>query len=111
MPRNNLADEVPLRASPGKCDHAAAGENFGNADQSGLINGRHVREVQEGGIKTSMLEGFPIDAIERIEVVKVRDRSCTDRRRSPVSSTSSPSRPIAPVSRWASPSGPWDTEA
>jgi outer membrane receptor for ferrienterochelin and colicins len=35
-----------------------------------LINGRPVREVQEGGIKTAMLEAFPIDAIERIEVVK-----------------------------------------
>jgi outer membrane receptor for ferrienterochelin and colicins len=35
-----------------------------------LINGRPVREVQEGGIKTSILEAFPIDAIERIEVVK-----------------------------------------
>ena len=35
-----------------------------------LINGRPVREVQEGGIKTPMLEAFPIDAIERIEVVK-----------------------------------------
>ena len=35
-----------------------------------LINGRPVREVQEGGIKTSLLEAFPIDAIERIEVVK-----------------------------------------
>ena len=35
-----------------------------------LLNGRPVREVQEGGIKTAVLEGFPIDAIERIEVVK-----------------------------------------
>jgi outer membrane receptor for ferrienterochelin and colicins len=35
-----------------------------------LLNGRPVREVQEGGIKTAILEGFPIDAIERIEVVK-----------------------------------------
>ena len=35
-----------------------------------LINGRPVREVQEGGIKTAMLEAFPVDAIERIEVVK-----------------------------------------
>jgi outer membrane receptor for ferrienterochelin and colicins len=35
-----------------------------------LINGRPVREVQEGGIKTAMLEAFPIDAIDRIEIVK-----------------------------------------
>ena len=35
-----------------------------------LINGRPVREVQEGGIKTAMLEAFPIDAIDRIEVIK-----------------------------------------
>lgn len=35
-----------------------------------LINGRPVREVQKGGIKTPILEAFPIDAIERIEVVK-----------------------------------------
>ena len=35
-----------------------------------LINGRPVREVQEGGIKTPLLEAFPLEAIERIEVVK-----------------------------------------
>jgi outer membrane receptor protein involved in Fe transport len=35
-----------------------------------LINGRPVREVLEGGIKSEMLESFPIDVIERIEVVK-----------------------------------------
>ena len=35
-----------------------------------LINGRPVREVQEGGIKTAILQAFPIDAIDRIEVVK-----------------------------------------
>jgi len=35
-----------------------------------LINGRPVREVLEGGIKSEMLESFPVDAIERIEVVK-----------------------------------------
>ncbi len=35
-----------------------------------LINGRPVREVQEGGIKSAVLEAFPIDAVERIEVVK-----------------------------------------
>jgi outer membrane receptor protein involved in Fe transport len=35
-----------------------------------LINGRPVREVLEGGIKSEFLESFPIDVIERIEVVK-----------------------------------------
>jgi outer membrane receptor protein involved in Fe transport len=35
-----------------------------------LINGRPVREVLEGGIKSEMLESFPVDVIERIEVVK-----------------------------------------
>ena len=35
-----------------------------------LINGRPVREVQEGGIKIEMLETFPVGVIERIEVVK-----------------------------------------
>ena len=35
-----------------------------------LINGRPVREQLEGGIKSEMLESFPIDVIERIEVVK-----------------------------------------
>ena len=35
-----------------------------------LINGRPVREQLEGGIKSEVLESFPIDVIERIEVVK-----------------------------------------
>ena len=35
-----------------------------------LINGRPVREQLEGGIKSEVLESFPIDVIERIEVIK-----------------------------------------
>ncbi|MDH7599651.1 MAG: TonB-dependent receptor [Sedimentisphaerales bacterium] len=35
-----------------------------------LINGRPVREVQEGGIKSEILETFPVEIIERIEVIK-----------------------------------------
>ena len=35
-----------------------------------LINGRPVREVLEGGIKSEMYESFPVNAIERIEVIK-----------------------------------------
>jgi outer membrane receptor for ferrienterochelin and colicins len=35
-----------------------------------LINGRPVREVQEGGIKSEVIETFPVDIIDRIEVVK-----------------------------------------
>jgi outer membrane receptor for ferrienterochelin and colicin len=35
-----------------------------------LINGRPLREVLEGGIKSEMLETFPVGAIQRIEVVK-----------------------------------------
>jgi outer membrane receptor for ferrienterochelin and colicins len=35
-----------------------------------LINGRPVREVQEGGIKSDIYETFPVDTIDHIEVVK-----------------------------------------
>ena len=35
-----------------------------------LINGRPVREVMEGGISTDLLESFPVNALERIEVIK-----------------------------------------
>lgn len=35
-----------------------------------LINGRPIREVQEGGIKSEILETFPVHIIERIEVIK-----------------------------------------
>ncbi|MEZ5402282.1 MAG: TonB-dependent receptor [Bryobacteraceae bacterium] len=35
-----------------------------------LINGRPVREVLEGGVMTDLLESFPVEALERIEVVK-----------------------------------------
>ncbi len=35
-----------------------------------LINGRPTREVLEGGISTDLLESFPVNALERIEVVK-----------------------------------------
>ncbi len=35
-----------------------------------LVNGRPVREILEGGVSSEMFESFPIDIIERIEVVK-----------------------------------------
>lgn len=35
-----------------------------------LINGRPVREVQEGGVSSDILETFPVNIIERIEVIK-----------------------------------------
>jgi outer membrane receptor for ferrienterochelin and colicins len=35
-----------------------------------LINGRPVREVLEGGIKSEILEAFPVNIIERIEVIR-----------------------------------------
>ena len=35
-----------------------------------LINGRPAREVQEGGISSDILETFPVNIIERIEVIK-----------------------------------------
>jgi outer membrane receptor for ferrienterochelin and colicins len=35
-----------------------------------LINGRPAREVLEGGIKSEMLESFPVNIIERIEVIR-----------------------------------------
>ena len=35
-----------------------------------LINGRPVREVQEAGISSDIFETFPINIIERIEVIK-----------------------------------------
>ncbi len=35
-----------------------------------LINGRPTREVMEGGIISDLLESFPVDILERIEVIK-----------------------------------------
>jgi outer membrane receptor for ferrienterochelin and colicins len=35
-----------------------------------LINGRPTREIQEGGVSSDMLESFPVNVIERIEVIK-----------------------------------------
>jgi outer membrane receptor for ferrienterochelin and colicin len=35
-----------------------------------LINGRPVRELQEGGISADVHESFPVEIIERIEVIK-----------------------------------------
>ncbi len=35
-----------------------------------LINGRPMREVLEGGIKSEIYESFPVSSIERIEVVR-----------------------------------------
>lgn len=35
-----------------------------------LINGRPVREVLEGGIKSEIYESFPVNVIEKIEVIR-----------------------------------------
>lgn len=35
-----------------------------------LINGRPIREVLEGGIKSEIYESFPVTVIERIEVIR-----------------------------------------
>ena len=35
-----------------------------------LINGRPVREILEGGVSSDILQSFPINTLERIEVVK-----------------------------------------
>jgi outer membrane receptor for ferrienterochelin and colicin len=35
-----------------------------------LINGRPVREVIEGGVSSDILESFPVNLLERIEVIK-----------------------------------------
>jgi outer membrane receptor protein involved in Fe transport len=35
-----------------------------------LINGRPVREVLQGGVSSDILESFPVDLLERIEVIK-----------------------------------------
>jgi outer membrane receptor protein involved in Fe transport len=35
-----------------------------------LINGRPTREVMEGGMISDLLESFPVDILERIEVIK-----------------------------------------
>lgn len=35
-----------------------------------LINGRPTREVAEGGLNEDILESFPVNALERIEVIK-----------------------------------------
>ncbi|HAJ79594.1 MAG TPA: hypothetical protein DCO75_07465, partial [Fibrobacteres bacterium] len=35
-----------------------------------LINGRPVREAEEGGIKSEMYESFPVASIDRVEVIR-----------------------------------------
>ena len=35
-----------------------------------LINGRPTREVTEGGIISDLLESFPVEALERIEIIR-----------------------------------------
>ncbi len=35
-----------------------------------LINGRPTREIMEGGIISDLLESFPIDILERIEIIR-----------------------------------------
>lgn len=35
-----------------------------------LINGRPVREVQLGGVMTDLIESFPVNVLEKIEVIK-----------------------------------------
>jgi outer membrane receptor for ferrienterochelin and colicin len=35
-----------------------------------LINGRPIREILEGGIKSEVYESFPVTVIERIEVIR-----------------------------------------
>ena len=35
-----------------------------------LINGRPVREVQEGGVNSDLIESFPVDAIKRLEIIR-----------------------------------------
>jgi len=35
-----------------------------------LIDGRPVREVIEGGVSSDILESFPVNLLERIEVIK-----------------------------------------
>lgn len=35
-----------------------------------LINGRPIREILEGGIKSEVYESFPVNVIERIEVIR-----------------------------------------
>ncbi|MFZ1131333.1 MAG: Plug domain-containing protein, partial [Terriglobales bacterium] len=35
-----------------------------------LINGRPTREVMEGGVISDLLESFPVEILERIEIIK-----------------------------------------
>jgi len=35
-----------------------------------LINGRPIREILEGGIKSEVYESFPVNVIERIEIIR-----------------------------------------
>jgi len=35
-----------------------------------LINGRPVRETQEGGVSSEFIESFPVNIIEKVEVIK-----------------------------------------
>jgi outer membrane receptor for ferrienterochelin and colicins len=35
-----------------------------------LIDGRPIREVQEGGVSSDLIESFPVDIIEQIEVIR-----------------------------------------
>jgi outer membrane receptor protein involved in Fe transport len=51
---------------------SARGDQFMNSGSHVLmlINGRPVREVLEGGIKSEILESFPVNIIEKIEVIR-----------------------------------------
>ena len=35
-----------------------------------LINGRPIREIQEGGVSSEFIESFPVNIIEKVEVIK-----------------------------------------
>lgn len=51
---------------------AARGDQFKHSGSHVLllINGRPIREIHEGGIKSETLESFPVNIIERIEVIR-----------------------------------------
>ena len=51
---------------------AARGDQFKHSGNHVLllINGRPVREVLEGGIKSEIYESFPVNIIEKIEVIR-----------------------------------------
>jgi len=52
-----------------------------------LVNGRPTREILEGGVISDVLESFPIDALDHIEVVRGPGSVCTGPTRSRPSST------------------------